>query len=73
MKLSVLTASSVLLASASAGSFFQQAPGFHETVGRTALGAGRVPGDNPFDYCGDTAEHILNITKVDLIPNPLVA
>lgn len=30
----------------------------------------KVPGDNPLHYCGDPAEDLLTIEKVDLSPNP---
>lgn len=30
----------------------------------------KVPGDNPLHFCGDPAEDILKIEKVDLSPNP---
>lgn len=30
----------------------------------------KVPGDNPLYFCGDPANDILTIEKVDLSPNP---
>jgi hypothetical protein len=30
----------------------------------------KVPGDNPLYFCGDPADDILKIEKVDLDPNP---
>lgn len=30
----------------------------------------KVPGDNPLYFCGDPADDILKIEKVDLSPNP---
>jgi len=32
----------------------------------------KVPGDNPLYFCGDPADDILKIEKVDLSPNPPV-
>jgi hypothetical protein len=29
-----------------------------------------VPGDNPLNFCADPKNYILDITKVDLDPNP---
>jgi len=73
MKFSVFPVLSLLLASASAGSIFKQVPGRRESVGRHAMSAEPVPGDNPFLFCDDSAEHTVDITRVDLDPNPLVA
>jgi hypothetical protein len=30
----------------------------------------KVPGDNPLYFCGDPADDILTIEKVDISPNP---
>lgn len=30
----------------------------------------KVPGDNPLYFCGDPADDLLKIEKVDLSPNP---
>lgn len=30
----------------------------------------KVPGDNPLYFCADPKDYILDITKVDLDPNP---
>lgn len=30
----------------------------------------KVPGDNPLYFCEDPKDYILDITKVDLDPNP---
>ena len=73
MKLLVFPVLSLLLTSASAGSFFRQTPGYRESVGRHTANAEPVPGDNPFLFCDSTAEHTVDITRVDLDPNPLVA
>ena len=32
-----------------------------------------VPGDNPLDFCEDTKDYSLDISYVDLTPNPPLA
>ncbi|PWW75996.1 ml domain-containing protein [Tuber magnatum] len=68
MKLSTLPLVSLLAASVSAGSLFQQ------LAGSQISPAGEpkpIPGENPLRYCNeDHSDDILTIEKVDLIPNP---
>jgi len=70
MKLLALTAWCALSVTASAGSFFQQAASFSGSVGSSYQP--KVPGNNPLEFCGDVSEHLLEITSLNVVPNPPV-
>jgi len=60
---------SLLVASASASSLFQQLAGNSVDV---KTGGQKVPGESPLCHCKEAPDDILTIDKVDLIPNPPV-
>ena len=70
MKPSVVL-SVLFISSASALNFFRQGSGDRSILGSSSEGP-PVPGDNPLKHCGPTDEDIIEITKVDLDPNPPV-
>ena len=46
------------------------APGKHQLDTMNAMIAGPVPGDNPVETCDDPSTFILNITELQVSPNP---
>lgn len=69
MKLSAtLSALSLFAAFATASNLFQQLAS--AAVDITASSGSKVPGESPLEYCEDTHNHILELEKINLIPNP---